>query len=71
MAAPLDFCLVGVEAAGRDRPRLTVLERAGNGMVNGHLGSAGVAFDQAVVERLFPGLKERDPAKFLPPCARI
>ncbi len=60
----LDFCLVGVEAAGRDRPRLTVLERAGNGMVNGHLGSAGVAFDQAVVERLFPGLKERDPAKF-------
>lgn len=60
----LDFCLVGVESGGAARPCLTVLERAGNGMVNDHLGSAGVAFDQAVVERLFPGLKEQDPRRF-------
>ena len=60
----MDFCLVGVEAAGADLPRMTVLERAGNGMVNGRIGSAGVAFDQAVVDRLFPGLKAGDPTKY-------
>ncbi len=60
----MDFCLVRVELARQDRPRITVLERAGNGMVNGHLGSAGVAFDQAVVGRLFPGLRESKPQKF-------
>ena len=60
----MDFCLVGVESAGANVPRMTVLERAGNGMVNGRIGSAGVAFDQAVVDRLFPGLKDADQTKY-------
>lgn len=60
----MDFCLVGVESADGNRPRMTVLERAGNGKVNGHIGSAGVAYDQAVVERLFPELRNRDQTKF-------
>lgn len=60
----MDFCLVGVESGTGDRPRMTVLERAGNGMVNGRIGSAGVAFDQAVIDRLFPGLKERDQGRY-------
>ncbi len=60
----LDFCLVGVDPGTDGRPRMTVLERAGNGMVNGHLGSAGVAFDQAVVEQLFPGMKGTDPQRY-------
>jgi molecular chaperone DnaK len=61
----MDFCLVGVDSGAADRPRMTVLERAGNGLVNGRIGSAGVAFDQAVVDRLFPGLRERDPRRHL------
>jgi molecular chaperone DnaK len=60
----LDFCLVGVEPGAAGRPRMTVLERAGNGIVNGRIGSAGVAFDQAVVDRLFPGLRGRDPERY-------
>ncbi|SDX01498.1 Hsp70 family protein [Thiocapsa roseopersicina] len=59
----LDFCLLGVEY-GAGGPRMTVLDRAGNGSVDGHMGSAGVAFDQAVVECLQPGLREQDPARF-------
>lgn len=60
----MDFCLVGVDSASSNRPRMTVLERAGNGMVDGHIGSAGVAYDQAVVERLFPRLKDHDQTRF-------
>lgn len=60
----LDFCLVGVESGADDRPRMTVLERAGNGLVDGRIGSAGVAFDQAVVAGLFPGLRESDPSRY-------
>ena len=61
----LDFCLVQVEAIDQGRPRMTVLERAGNGMMaDGQIGSAGVAYDQAVVDHLFPGLRDSDPARF-------
>lgn len=60
----MDFCLVEVRPGSADCPQMTVLERAGNGMVNGQLGSAGVAFDQAVIERLFPGLRARDTGKY-------
>lgn len=60
----MDFCLVKVENTSDGKPRCTVLERAGNGMVGGHLGSAGVAFDQGIVELLFPGLKTENPQKF-------
>lgn len=60
----MDFCLVEVESDAAGRPRMTVLERAGNGLVAGRIGSAGVAFDQAVVDRLCPGLKDSDPTKF-------
>lgn len=60
----LDFCLVAVQPGRDNRPQMTVLERAGNGMVNGQLGSAGVAFDQAVADHLFPGLRDQDPAKY-------
>lgn len=60
----MDFCLVKVENTSNGKPRCTVLERAGNGMVGGHLGSAGVAFDQGIVELLFPGLKTENPQKF-------
>jgi molecular chaperone DnaK len=60
----MDFCLVRVEAMDGDRPGMTVLDRAGNGMVNGCIGSAGVAFDMAVVESLLPKLREEDPIRF-------
>lgn len=60
----MDFCLVRVETGQDDKPRMTVLERAGNGMVGNNLGSAGVAFDQAVVERLFPGLQAQNAREF-------
>jgi molecular chaperone DnaK len=57
----MDFCLARVDDSGAGVPTVTVLERAGNGMVGDTLGNAGVAFDQAVVDRLFPGLRAGDP----------
>jgi molecular chaperone DnaK len=52
----LDFCLVKVseEEENRGIPVIEVLERAGNGMMQNYLGSAGVAFDHGVIKRLFP-----------------
>jgi molecular chaperone DnaK len=60
----MDFCLLRIESGENHKPRMTVLERAGNGIVDGKLGSAGVAFDQTMVDRLFPGLKPGNAAEF-------
>jgi molecular chaperone DnaK len=60
----MDFCLVHVQYSDDNQPRMTVLERAGNGRVTDQLGSAGVAFDQTIIDRLFPGLKAQDPVEF-------
>jgi molecular chaperone DnaK len=62
----LDFCLARVDNNGGDvPPEIRVLVRAGNGTVNDNtLGHAGVAFDQAVVDRLLPGLREREPRRY-------
>jgi molecular chaperone DnaK len=52
----LNFCLVKVSEGEKNGaiPVIEVLERAGNGMMQDHLGNAGVAFDHGVIQRLFP-----------------
>lgn len=60
----MDFCLVQVEGGANGRPGMSVLERSGDGMVGTRIGSAGVAFDMGVVERLLPGLKVENATRF-------
>lgn len=60
----MDFCLVKVENDGKDRHSMKVVDRAGNGLVNGRIGSAGVAYDQAVVKAVFPDIQVKKPTLF-------
>jgi molecular chaperone DnaK len=60
----MDFCLVKVEPGTNDKEQVTVLHRTGNGLVGDSLGTAGVAYDEAVTEALFPGLRQNNPEQF-------
>ncbi len=60
----MDFCLAEVEPLPHALPVVTVVARAGNGQINGMLGRAGVAYDEAVVDTLMPGLRNQDQKVF-------
>lgn len=60
----LDFCLVKVNSPTNGKPELEVLRRTGTDRGEAYIGNAGVAYDQAVVDQLEPGLKEVDTAAF-------
>lgn len=60
----LDFCLVRVHVDATGKEQVTALQRTGNGLVGESLGKAGVAYDEAVTEALFPGLRKNDAGRF-------
>jgi molecular chaperone DnaK len=60
----MDFCLAEVESLPDALPVVTVVARAGNGQINGMLGQAGVAYDEALVDTLLPGLRDQDQKVF-------
>lgn len=59
----IDFCLTRIET-GQGKPKFTVLERTGVGVAEKTLGAAGVAYDEAVIDAVFPGLREKDLQRF-------
>ncbi|MBF0584605.1 MAG: Hsp70 family protein [Magnetococcales bacterium] len=56
----MDFCLAKVDSYAE----VAVLHRSGEGRIDTALGSAGVAHDETVIERLFPGLRESNLQEF-------
>lgn len=60
----LDFCVASVETGPSGKDIITPRYRTGNGLVGASLGKAGVAYDEAVTDALFPGLRASDTAKF-------
>jgi molecular chaperone DnaK len=63
----LDFCLARVDNNdGEDgMPTMMIQDRGGDGTVDGDtLGHAGVAFDRAVVDELFPDLRKTKPHRY-------